>query len=329
MWRGVLRPAAGRLHSCTWPAVQLFEACCTPSIPHPQVCGVPLPAEIEQHVCVNDCERFDPLPPSQYAAHRDQCCSKCGQRRFCERGSRLAPRKRFWHFGLPRALRHLFYNPAFTKHRGTARDVPGDIYKSELARRIDAQVRGGACGVWSAGGDNAAGGFPAGLQLVHACPHTCLAGSPDIPYLPSAPPPPGSTHPRQHPQVTPPGGESFVFNAANSLIELCCDAGQMFSFRQHSTTVIGGRCGSRHAWCSGSCRFLGRAHPYTHVVARAAERQSVLLGMTTACQCARPAPQERRRAHHRAQQARLRAAARPHPRPPRAQGHGALPAVAA
>ena len=113
------------------------------------MCGVPAPAEIEQHVCVNDCERFDHLPPSQYAAHRDQCCSTCGQRRFCERGSRLAPRKRFWHFGLARGLLHLSYNPTFTEHRGTARDAPGDIYMSELARRIDAQVRG-AFRVWSA-----------------------------------------------------------------------------------------------------------------------------------------------------------------------------------
>ncbi|KAI8467243.1 MAG: hypothetical protein J3K34DRAFT_43363 [Monoraphidium minutum] len=47
-----------------------------------KMCEVPIPADVEQHVCIRDCMRFAPLKPSEYAAHSDECCSKCGERRF-------------------------------------------------------------------------------------------------------------------------------------------------------------------------------------------------------------------------------------------------------
>jgi hypothetical protein len=53
--------------------------------------------EVEQHVCVNDCCKFNKLQPSQYRDAVDQKCKVCGERRFdikmTARKERLVPRK--------------------------------------------------------------------------------------------------------------------------------------------------------------------------------------------------------------------------------------------
>jgi hypothetical protein len=38
--------------------------------------------EIEQHVCVNDCCKFDKLQPRQYRERRHEKCSVCQEPRF-------------------------------------------------------------------------------------------------------------------------------------------------------------------------------------------------------------------------------------------------------
>lgn len=53
--------------------------------------------EVEQHVCVNDCCKFNKLKPSQYRGAVNQKCRVCGERRFdtrlTSRKERLFPRK--------------------------------------------------------------------------------------------------------------------------------------------------------------------------------------------------------------------------------------------
>ena len=45
-------------------------------------------AKYEQRACINDCVRFAMLPRSEWAAHRDDACPQCNQKRFeCRRGA--------------------------------------------------------------------------------------------------------------------------------------------------------------------------------------------------------------------------------------------------
>lgn len=98
-------------------------------------------------MCINDCELFPKLQPAQYQQHRDDCCSKCGERRFdiapSAAGERCVPRKRFWHLGLQRAGQLWMADPAWCALRGTGRAAAEDVYTSKLAEDID-EATGGA-----------------------------------------------------------------------------------------------------------------------------------------------------------------------------------------
>lgn len=149
-----------------------------------QVMEVTAPASVEYHVCINGCQLFPQLDPSEYGDHADECCSKCSELHFERQGGALVPRRRFWYLGVVAALRRLFANPRFCELRGGGRDEAGGFYKSPMAAELDRAT----------------------------------------------------------------GGSLFDIN--NSAYELGVDAGQMFSFRLHSTTVMGIRCGGP---ANGSC----------------------------------------------------------------------------
>lgn len=38
--------------------------------------------DVEQHVCVNDCCKFNKLQPREYRQHKHQACPTCGEGRF-------------------------------------------------------------------------------------------------------------------------------------------------------------------------------------------------------------------------------------------------------
>lgn len=110
-----------------------------------KVCKVPETASFEKHVCVNDCCRFDDIPPEQYAEHVDDVCPECKEPRFelkAGRGARNAPvyvsRKVFWELRVEDVVRGWFSDPEWCANRGRNRDMYlFDFYSSPEADRID------------------------------------------------------------------------------------------------------------------------------------------------------------------------------------------------
>eukprot|EP00882_Tetradesmus_deserticola_P007756 GHRQ01008166.1.p1 GENE.GHRQ01008166.1~~GHRQ01008166.1.p1 ORF type:complete len:392 (+),score=63.85 GHRQ01008166.1:1269-2444(+) len=97
--------------------------------------------EVEQHVCVNDCCKFNKLKPNQYRGALRQKCPVCKELRFntkmTARGDRILPRKVYYDFGLEKVIREKFFtDPAWCAARGKGRDTPGDYYTSKEAKRL-------------------------------------------------------------------------------------------------------------------------------------------------------------------------------------------------
>jgi hypothetical protein len=123
---------AGNLHP---PSLHLLK----------KVCKVEELKKYEKHVCVNDCVKFDDVPPARYAQRAQEECPVCQSSRFVTgRGSLLVPRKVYYEVAVEEAIRSLFGDTEWSSKRSEARLLYKlDYYSTPEAHRVN-RATGGA-----------------------------------------------------------------------------------------------------------------------------------------------------------------------------------------
>lgn len=109
------------LHCVLLPASNLL-----PSSFHivKRICGIDDLSPYEHHVCTCDRYRFPKIERSEWPAHAFDECPLCHSKRFIRaRNGCLTPAKRFYYFGVDKAIHKLFSLPDWVKERGNHRWV--------------------------------------------------------------------------------------------------------------------------------------------------------------------------------------------------------------
>lgn len=105
-WRSL--PAS--LHSCN--IMYLFCHLCHQSAASHFVLSAA--QQVQQHVCIKECTKFDWLDTTEYADNLDKCCKICLEPRFEERRTAagrtvIVPRKVYYDLGVQHVLQHQFF----------------------------------------------------------------------------------------------------------------------------------------------------------------------------------------------------------------------------